>query len=349
MVFARITAQNEDQLETMITKFLNYETNPPTNPGFYDHPITALGWQTERWFQICSETVGGFFRNVLGKDPVRINEVYGGDPESDPWSTASNTYTVLNVFGPNGLNYLPQSPSDLGDWSGGDATMINDAINNGAFVLQHRDHGYEQGWGEPAYSSNNINALTNTDLTFVFSVNCLTGKYNLSSECFTEKFHRYTSNNQNSGALGLIAASEVSYSFVNDTYVWGMYDNLWPEFMPQYGTTPDSRGVFPAFGNAAGKYFLQQSSWPYNTGNKEVTYNLFHHHGDAFLQLYTEMPQDLTVLHNDVLLEGAENFSIFADEDAFIALTVNGEIIGTGVATDEMIQIPVPGQIPDPK
>jgi len=344
MIFARITAQNEDQLEVMISKFLNYEVNPPTNPDFYNHPITALGWQTERWFQICSETVGGYWKHVLGKEPVRINEVYGGNPATDPWSTASNTYTVLNVFGPNGLNYIPQSPSDLGDWSGGDAGMVNDAINDGAFVLQHRDHGYEQGWGEPGYSSNNINALTNTDLTFIFSVNCLTGKYNLSGECFTEKFHRYTNNNQNSGALGLIAASEVSYSFVNDTYVWGLYDNLWPDFMPQYGTTPDSRGVLPAFGNAAGKYFLQQSSWPYNTGNKEVTYNLFHHHGDAFLTLFTEVPQKLTVLHNDVLLEGVETFSIYADENSFIALTINGEIIGTAEGTGEMIQIPIPGQ-----
>ena len=70
-------------------------------------------------------------------------------------------------------------------------------------------------------------------------------------------------------ALGVMAASEISYSFVNDTYVWGLYDNMWPDFMPDYGTTPESRGVLPAFGNAGGKYFLQQSSWPYNTGNKE--------------------------------------------------------------------------------
>ena len=344
IVFARMTAQDEDQLEVMITKFLNYETNPPTNPDFYNHPITALGWQTERWFQICSEAVGGFWKNELGKSPVRINEVYGGDPTNDPWSTATNTYTVLNVFGPNGLGYLPASPNDLGNWSGGDPEMINNAINSGAFVLQHRDHGYEQGWGEPAYSSGNINSLTNTDLTFIFSVNCLTGKYNLSGSCFTETFHRYTNNGQNSGALGLIAASEVSYSFVNDAYVWGMYDNLWPEFMPDYGTTPEHRGVMPAFGNAAGKYFLQQSNWPYNTGNKEVTYNLFHHHGDAFLNLYTEVPQNLTVIHDNVLLDGMNTFSILANEGSLIGLTVDGEIIATELGTGESMQISIPAQ-----
>jgi len=344
IIFARITANNEDQLEVMISKFLNYERTPPTSPDFYNHPITALGWQTERWFQICSESIGGYLKNELGKSPVRINEVYGGDPDNDPWSTAQNTYTILNVFGPNGLGYIPESPTELGEWENGDADMVNEAINNGAFMLQHRDHGSEQGWGEPDYSSGDINNLTNTELTFVFSVNCLTGKYNLNGNCFTENFHRYTHNGQNSGALGLIAASEVSYSFVNDTYVWGMYDYLWPDFFPQFESTPVYRGIMPAFGNAAGKYFLQQSSWPYNTGNKEVTYNLFHHHGDAFLTMYTEVPQIMVVFHNEQMLEGEDSFEVMADDDALICLTVDGEIIATATGTGEPLDILIPSQ-----
>ena len=68
----------------------------------------------------------------------------------------------------------------------------------------------------------------NNELPFIFSINCQTGAYHRSAECFAEKFHRYTYNGQNSGALGLIAATEVSYSFVNDTYVWGLYDNMFP-------------------------------------------------------------------------------------------------------------------------
>jgi len=346
IVFARMTAQNETHLNTMITKVLNYERNPPTNPNFYANPITALGWQTERWFQICSETVGGFWTNEQGKTPVRVNAVYGGNPNVDPWSTATNTATVLSYFGQDGLGYIPESPSDLGGWTGGNATMVNNAINNGAFMLQHRDHGYEQGWGEPDYSSSDINGLTNTDLVFVLSINCLTGKYNMAGECFSEKFHRYTYNGENSGALGLTIASEVSYSFVNDTFVWGLYDNLWPEFMPDYGTTPDSRGVLPAFGMAAGKYFLQQSSWPYNTNNKEVTYNLFHHFGDAFTTVYSEVPQDLTVLHDPVLLGGLDSFSVLADDGSFIALSLENEIIGTGVGTGAPTSISIEPQMP---
>ncbi len=336
VIMARMTAQNETHLENMIGKILDYETNPPTYDSFYN-PITALGWQTERWFQICSESVGGFFMHAQGKNPIRINEIYAGNPAVDPWSTAPNTSTVVGVFGPNGLGYIPASPSSLGGWSGGNATDINNAINAGAFILQHRDHGGTTGWGEPSYNNNSLDGLSNEDPVFVFSINCLTGKYNWSSECFAEKFHRIEY-----GALGVIAASEVSYSFVNDTYVWGLYDYMWPEFLPQFGSTiSEERGMLPAFANVAAKYFLQASSWPYNTGNKEVTYNLFHHHGGAFQTLYSEVPMNMMVLHNNVLLAGTANFTVIADSGAFIALSFNGEIMGTAESdgTPQVINI----------
>lgn len=341
IILARMTAQNNTHLSNMIGKMLSHERTPPMNADFYNNPITALGWQTERWFQICSESVGGYFKHVQGKDPVRINEVYDGDPSVDPWSTATNTNMILNVFGPNGLGYIPATPAELGDWWDGDATMINNAINDGAFILQHRDHGGNTGWGEPDYGNSDIDGLTNEEYCFVFSVNCLTGKYNWSSECFTEKFHR-----SQYGALGLIAASEVSYSFVNDTYVWGLYDHLWPDFLPSYATEPDHRGLYPSFGNVAGKYYLKQSNWPYNGNSKEVTYNLFHHHGDAFLTLYSEVPQNLTVMHNSVLLGGLGSFTVTADSGALIGLSVDGELLGSADATGEPVTIPIEPQIP---
>jgi len=346
IIFARMTARNEAELHTMVRKALDYETNPPTRPDFYNHPITALGWQTERWFQICSEVVGGYFRNVQGKDPVRINAVYGGDPDVDPWSTATNSEAVLTEFGPDGLGYIPATPSELGGFKGGTAAQINNALNAGAFLLQHRDHGNEVAWGEPAYNTSDIPGLTNTDLSFIFSINCLTGKYNWGDECFAEKLHRYTYNGHPAGALGLLAASETSYSFVNDVYVWGVFDNMFPDFMPDYGSTPESRGMLPAFGNAAGKFFLKYSSWPYNVEDKEVTYNLFHMHGDAFTCLYSEVPQELVVVHDPVQLAGLQTFTIQADEGALIAFSVNGELIGIGTGTGSPEDIQIVAQNP---
>ena len=347
MVAGRITANNATELQTMVTKFINYERNPPTDPDFYNHPMTCLGYQTERWFQICTESVAGFWEQELGKSTNRVNAIYNGSPQTaSTWSSATNTSTVVNVFGPNGLGYIPATPGLVNcTWNGTGNTVVT-GLNNGAFMLLHRDHGAETLWGEPDFSNNHVNNLTNTDLSFIWSVNCLTGKYNYSGECLVEKLHRHTYGGNNAGALGAIGDAEISYSFVNDVYVWGAFDNMWPDFMPQYGTNPESRELMPAFANAAGKYFLQQSSWPYNVENKEVTYHLFHHHGDAFLDVYSEVPQNLTVVHNPVLYAGVTSFNVTANEGALIALTVNGEIIATADATGAPVSIIIPPQQP---
>ena len=339
IIVGRITGRNYDEMYHMIKKDLDYERTPPTSPDFYDHPITAMGFQLERWFQLCSEVVFGFFENELGKHPVRQNAIYQGTPGSR-WSTYEYTNTVLDYFGPNGCGYVPRTMSHLTDWSA-NGNSVNEAINSGAFLIQHRDHGSEEVWGEPSYNLSYIRKLTNQNLTYVMSNNCLTGRFNfggVNGECFAEVFHRHQY-----GALGLIAATQVSYSFVNDIYVWGAYDNMWPDFMPTYGTQHATNFIRPAFGNAAGKYFLRQSSWT-DSGVKEITYYLFHQHGDAYMNLYSEVPQHLTVEMLPVLSAGSDQYTIKADEGAIICLTANGQIIGYDMATGDEQHITVTPQ-----
>ena len=330
VVMGRITGRNYEEMYRMINKDLEFERHPSTNPHFYDKPITAMGFQHERWFQLCSEIVNGFWEYGLGKHPVRVNAIYEGTP-GNSWSSAQNTNTVVNYFGPNGLGYIPQNMAHLTEWYG-TGNDINDAINAGAFILQHRDHGAEELWGEPSYSIGYINRLVNPDLTFVMSNNCLTGRFNyggVNGQCFAEAFHRHQY-----GALGIIAATQVSYSFVNDVYVWGAYDNMWPDFMPTFGTTHQTDFVLPAYGNASGKFFLSQSNWT-GSGVKEITYYLFHHHGDVYMNLYTEMPQNLDITVIPVIVEGSTQFQITATENAIICLTNGNEIIGLATANGQ--------------
>ncbi len=333
--FARITARNADELEIIVRKVLDYERTPPTDAGFYNNPITALGWQHERWFQICSEVVYGFWE-LLGKEPVRINALYEGPTTT--WSSATNTSTVVDFF--SDLDYIPETSTHLTDFSGSPED-VNNAINAGAFMLQHRDHGLETGWGEPYYRNSNLSGLNNDNLPFIFSINCLTGKFDHSSDCFAEAIHR-----EPKRALGLIAATEVSYSFVNDTYVWGMYDGMWPDFLPEYGDEPTANDfIYPSFASVNGKYFLEQSSWPYNAGNKEITYNLFHHHGDAYLNVYSEIPQALAINVDDAIISGPNQISVTANEGAIVAVTLNNEIVGKTVATGTPQDITLVGEI----
>jgi hypothetical protein len=340
IILGRITGRDYDEMYHMIKKDLDYERRPPTDPYFYDHPVTAMGFQLERWFQLCSEVVNGFWEYELGKHPVRQNAIYQGTPGSR-WSTYEHTNTVLDYFGPIGCGYVPQTMSHLTDWSA-TGNSVNEAINKGAFLIQHRDHGAEELWGEPSYSIGFIKKLTNENLTYVMSNNCLTGKFDYSGMgsdgCFAEVFHRHQH-----GALGLIAATQVSYSFVNDIYVWGAYDNMWPDFMPTYGTQHETNFLRPAFGNAAGKFFLKQSSWTDNDW-KTITYYLFHQHGDAYMTLYSEVPQELTVEMLPVIPAGSEQYQIKADEGATICLTANGQIIGFDMATGDTQTVSVTPQ-----
>lgn len=356
MVFCRLVAQNESELPVFVSKQIDYETEPNMDAVFYQSPITALGWQTERWFQLCSEVFGGYMRNH-GYTPQRINCIYDGTP-GNSWSSAQNTAQVVNYFGPNGQNYIPATPSEMGGWTGGSPQQVVDAVNAGTFWVQHRDHGLDEGWGEPAVRNQHIDQLTNVGkLPFVMSINCQTGMFNYTGSngnCFTEKWMRRTYNGENAGAVGVLSPTEVSYSFVNDAFVWGVYDLFDGNFMPDYGpfqpAAPMTGNWMPAFGNVAGKYFLSQSSWPYNADSKNITYTMFTAHCDAFLRIFTQVPETMPVNHMDVQLAGLDQFQITAPEGTTIALTkgegANMEIVAVAQGTGIPQNITIPAQVP---
>ncbi|MBO6025645.1 MAG: T9SS type A sorting domain-containing protein [Bacteroidales bacterium] len=357
MVFSRLVAQNADELPVFVSKQIDYETNPNMDPSFYNAPITALGWQTERWFQICSEVFGGYMRNH-GYNPQRINCLYNGSTPGSIWSSAQNTAQVVSYFGSAGQNYIPDNPQNLGGWTGGTPEQVVAAVNQGTFWVQHRDHGLDEGWGEPAVRNHHIDQLNNVGkLPFVMSINCQTGMFNYTGSngnCFTEKWMRRTYNGENAGAVGVLSPTEVSYSFVNDAYVWGVYDLFDGNFMPDYGpfqpAAPQTGNWMPAFGNVAGKYFLAQSSWPYNTDSKSITYTMFTAHCDAFLRIYNQVPQDMTVNHQSVQLAGLNMFQITAPEGSNIALTkgegANLEIVAVAQGTGTVQNVTIPQQMP---
>lgn len=359
MVFSRLVAANGTEAAMMADKQIEYEyTNPNMDPAFYASPITALGWQTVRWFQLCSEVFGGYMRSH-GYTPQRINCIYEGTPGTQ-WSTAQNTPQVVSYFGPNGTNYIPASPQEMGGWTGGTPQQVVNAVNNGAFWVQHRDHGLNEGWGEPAVRNNHVDQMNNVGkMPFVMSINCQTGMFNYTGSggnCFTEKWMRRTFNGQNAGAVGVLSPTEVSYSFVNDAFVWGVYDQFDPNFMPTLPNNTNTpayeyRGNWrPAFGNVAGKYFLYETSWPYNTDDKDITYIMFTAHCDAFLRIYTQVPETMAVQHQNVQLAGLNTVQITAPEGSVIALTKgegeNLEIVAVATATGNIQNIAIEPQVP---
>lgn len=322
MCFARILAQNESELPVLLGKLYEYEyTNVVEELYYYNHPLTAAAWQNTKWFQITIATISCYLQQH-GKTPVRINEIYDGTL-GENWSTAAGTTNVVNYFGPNGLGRIPASPHELGGWTGGNADQVIHAINNGVYLIQHRDHGWNTKWHQPEIHTSDFNAINNVDrLTFLISVNCRTGMYDNSSTSFIEALLRLTRDGHNVGIAGAVGPTGQTYSFANDIFLWGLWDMFDPEFLPDYGPyEPHSDMWMPAFASVAGKYFLNEHVFPSTDESmRTTTFNTFHNFTDPFIRLFTDIPQPILTTH-DATITSYRPFHITAPEGSQIALT----------------------------
>lgn len=319
--FSRILAQNESELPIFFSKILEYEyNNPVTDPYYYAHPLTAAGWQDNKWFQITIATISGFLTQH-GKTPERINEIYTGE-QGPNWSTAPGTASVVEYFGPEGVGYIPATPDELGGWTGGNADQVIRAINHGAYLIQHRDHGWNTKWYQPEIYTTDFGSINNVNkLTYLISVNCRTGMYDNSTTCFIEALSRMTREGQNAGIAGAVGPTGQTYSFANDIFLWGLWDHLDPTFLPEYGPYTSHSGMWmPGFACVAGKYFLENHVFPgADQEMSTTTYNTFHTFGDAFIRLFTDIPQPITASHDEDI-QCFRPFHITAPEGAQITL-----------------------------
>ncbi len=346
--FSRIIASDIEEAYRLVNKILDYEyNNPNMNPMSYKKPVFACGWAANAWFQLCSESIVGYHK-TLGKEPVRINGIYD-EYTPDIWSGANNSDYVYNYFGPDGLGYIPSTPDEAGGFDGGTGVMAMEAINEGTYIIQHRDHGWNEIWYQPQLDISNLTLLENTEqYPFMISVNCRTGIFNVDNNCLIEEFIRRTHSNKSCGVVGAIAPTAQSYSFSNDTYAWGIWDFFENSFLPHWGTEiAHNNNYLPAFANVSGKYFLAQMHFPNsNSEMMETTYNIYHAHCDAFLRLFSEVPQEMSIIHNLTHVSGNTSFPITAPEGCMVALYTEEDdeirIIACVEATGEsqMMQIP---------
>lgn len=349
--FSRILVQNESELPIIMGKLYEYEyTNVVTDPYYYDHPLTAAGWQDNKWFQITIATISGYLTQH-GKTPERINEIYSGT-QGPNWSTAPGTNSVVSYFGPEGVGYIPATPDELGGWTGGNAQQVIRAINHGCYLIQHRDHGWNAHWYQPEIHTTDFGEIYNIDkLTYLISVNCRTGMYDNSGGCFIESLLRMTRDGQNAGIMGAIGPTGQTYSFANDIFLWGVWDLFDPTFLPEYGPFADhSDSWMPAFACVSGKYFLDTHVFPSTDDNMcSTTDNTFHTFGDAFIRLFTEVPQPITATHDEGI-QCYSPFHITAPEGSLIALTTytnrQWHIVATAIGTGEEQTITVLENIP---
>lgn len=286
-------------------KILKWQFDPLMDSSFWNNVLCAGYFQAtsgssnvaERWFCFTCETVRDTYQDIYGKTVQR--------------EYTKNTSAPPPYYYRNDLPSAGQMiPSDI-VWDG-DAAGINSSINSGVFLVQHRDHGGVSGWGDPHYYISDLSGLSNGEMTpMVMSVNCLTGKFD--QNCFAENFFK-----MEGGAVGVLAATEVSYSYWNDYLCYGLYKS----FNDQY-TSPPAIYTDPTGNYLTGqalmcaKIEMETSApmCPYPTNRAETEWDLFHWFGDPTMDMRTAVPHQLTVSAPYNLPEGSSS-AVFSVSEA---------------------------------
>ncbi len=194
MGYGRIPVDDDSQAERVVSRIIEYESNPPQLASYYNNATCAAYFQdagggyAERRFAKTSEDV----RNFLTEKFYNVERLYKTDPSTYPLYWNTDYYVFENDTA--GEPILEEIQKPQFPW---DATNIDisNSINQGTFLLLHRDHGWRGGWGDPYYTSNHAANLMNEYLPIVYSINCETGWFDNEteqSECNTsdndEKF-----------------------------------------------------------------------------------------------------------------------------------------------------------------
>ncbi len=292
MAKGRISVSTLSEANVVVDKIINYERNPISNSKFYntalhcayfqdngDSDIPVSDGYEDRRFVLTSEEV----RNYMMGWGKTVNRVY----YAKNYSPAPTRYN--NDSYSNGALLPAELRGYSNVWTGSN-TDIKNELNDGRFYLLHRDHGFVTGWENPAFNITDINNLSNGNkLPIIFSMNCLTGSY-LDNCCFAEAFIR----KNNGGAVGVIAASCISYSGKNDALTLGMFNTIYP--------TPGVQGTFGSNGHnitTSGNTPVYEMGHVLNEGllkmtqmgyNHQYTYKIFHYFGDPSMRMYTEVP-----------------------------------------------------------
>lgn len=287
----RLSVSTSDEAINVVEKIIGYEQAPPTSSSFYVNGLHCAYFQdnnndsyADRRFAQTSEDV----RTYVMSQGKTLQRVYKTPSNVTPLYWNNTIYSYGEAI-PNEL----KKPGFA--WNG-NYTNINNAINNGVFYVLHRDHGAVWGWGDPQYTQQNINSLSNGSLLpVVFSMNCLTGKFD--ENCFAETFLRKT----NGGCVGIYGATQVSYSGYNDALTTGMFDAIWPNpglciNIPNHN---NSFSITPTptytLGQILGQGMVRLAeTYGSNNSYTKYTKELFHCFGDPSMKLYTQKPTAFT-------------------------------------------------------
>ena len=278
----RIPVSSLQEAETIVDQIIRYEQKPPCDPEYYRRMTFAAYFQddgaqdnrADRAYMKTMETI----RDHLVSIDFEVDRVY-----------VTNNPTP--EFYRDGTAVSGEVKNSIVD--GDDATqMMISATSEGQMIIGHRDHGGIEGWEHPWFRNSHVENLMSAYPSVFFSINCLTGRFDSDPrDSFAEKILK-----MNGGAPSLIAATELSGTWRNDSMMKALFDAMWPGVIP---TFPDETSSYAVKNNRLGdilnyaKSYLLVSSGT-NSGVKDH-FEIYHIIGDPTLEVWSEAPVPLTV------------------------------------------------------
>lgn len=307
----RFSAETEDHVITMVTRTLEYETNPITSD---------TAWYTK----------------AIG---IASNEGPGDDNEDD-YEHIRNisdnklipfTYNYAYEFfdGSQGGEDAPGNPN---------AAMVGVAVDSGASIINYTGHGSSNAWVSSGFGKNNVNNLTNTGKwPFIFSVACVNGDF-VNNTCFAEAWTRASDNGEPTGAIATLMST------VNQSWNPPMCGQ---DEMNDILTEAYESNIKRTFGGISMNGCMEMNDSYGSSGDSETDYwTIF---GDPSVFVRTAAPADMTVSHPASLSMGESSLTVTCDaEGGLVALTLDGDIIATatvvgGSALLEFDALDIPG------
>jgi hypothetical protein len=277
----RMLGNTSAQIDALLAKIIHYETAPPTGP-MLNKAIMAAQFQDtddvgevndgqeDRTFVQFAETA----RNGLAARGVAVDRIYEDNPTTNP--TKFNDGTSL----PAALQ-KPTFPWD------GDGADVSAAWNQGRFMVVHRDHGWSDGWGDPFFTTTEVDALTNNNdnLPVVLSINCASAQYDTDETSFVQN----SLVKPTGGAVGAFGDTRNSPSWHNSQIALGFIDALLPTVLSGEGPSSKQRVGDALVHGKLRLAGLAPPSGPGIAGGDGNTRNelyLWHWFGDPTMQMF---------------------------------------------------------------
>ena len=280
----RFSAQNVTELNTQLQRSIQYERD-----------MAAGATWLQSGFGIASNEGGGSQGDMGESDQAHMELIR----------------TDLLTYGYNVVDQIYQG-------TGGNASQISAAVNQGRGFGNYVGHGSDTSWASVTYTNSNVNSLTNNNmLPFIVSVACVNGNF-VSQTCFAEAWLRATNNStgEPTGAMAFYGSS--------------IYQGWNP---PMRGQDEVTDLLIANQKHRIGSLFFNGSSKMIEVyGTSGISeYKCWTIFGDASLMVRTKNPEVITATYNPVLFMGMSSFTIQTVPGATVTLTNAGIMYGMAV------------------